>query len=156
MRRLAELLVAILVCELAGLIGSLFTFASIPTWYASLVKPALNPPSWVFGPVWTTLYAMMGVSVFLVWQRRQAKGADQALTAFALQLVLNALWSVLFFGLRNAGLALIEIVMMWLAIAWTIVLFHRLSKPAAYLLLPYLAWVSFASYLNAAIWFLNR
>lgn len=152
-----ELVTAVIICEAAGLLGSVFTFSAIPTWYASLVKPPLNPPSWIFGPVWTTLYALMGIAAFLVWQKRaKDKKADEALRVFALQLALNALWSILFFGIHQAGLAFLEIVLMWLAIVWTMIAFYRISKPAAYLLAPYILWVSFAAYLNFALWFLNR
>lgn len=152
-----ELVTAIIICEAAGLLGSVFTFSVIPTWYASLVKPPLNPPSWIFGPVWTTLYALMAIAAFLVWQKRaQEKKADEALRVFALQLTLNALWSILFFGMQRPGLAFLEIILMWLAIVWTMIMFYRISKPAAYLLVPYILWVSFASYLNFALWFLNR
>ncbi|MBU1448805.1 tryptophan-rich sensory protein [Patescibacteria group bacterium] len=152
-----KLLAAIIVSEGAGIIGSLFTTPSIPTWYASLAKPALNPPSWVFAPVWTTLFAFMGIAAFLVWRKGlERKDVRIALSVFALQLVLNTLWSILFFGFHTPLLALIEIVALWCAIAVTIGAFHRISQPAAYLLVTYLLWVSFATYLNAALWALNR
>ena len=116
-----------------------------------------NPPAWVFGPVWTLLYVMMGVAAFLVWQRGwSAAGVKIALAFFVLQLALNGLWSVLFFGLQSPGLALIEIVLLWLAIAVTTVLFWRVTPPAGLILLPYWAWVSFATILNGSIWMLNR
>jgi tryptophan-rich sensory protein len=133
-----------------------FTFSSIPTWYAALVKPPLNPPSWVFGPVWTILYALMGIAAFLIWQKLEKnKKAKESLMLFGLQLTLNTLWSIVFFGLQMPGLAFIIIVMMWLAIAGTIFSFAKISRTAAYLLVPYLIWVSFASYLNFGLWFLN-
>jgi tryptophan-rich sensory protein len=151
-----ELIGAILICETAGLIGSVFTASSIPTWYAGIVKPALNPPAWVFGPVWTMLFALMGIAAFMVWKKRVGrKDAKIALGIFAGQLVLNTLWSVIFFGLRSPGGALVEIVFLWLAILATIVTFAKISKPAAWLLAPYIVWVSFAMYLNFAIWTLN-
>lgn len=151
-----KFVVAIGGCLAVGLSGSFFTFGSIPTWYATLTKPALTPPSWVFGPVWTLLYIFMGIAAFLIWkQGLKKKEVRTALLVFLLQLGLNFLWSILFFGLLNPAIALVDIVLMWGSIVWTIVLFRRLSRPAAYLLLPYLAWVSFATYLNAAIWVLN-
>jgi len=151
-----KLVIAIVVSELAGVIGSLFTVSAIPTWYAGLVKPALNPPSWVFGPAWTTLYALMGIAAFLIWRMGwERKEVKMALGVFGIQLSLNAVWSIIFFGLQNPGWALVDIVFLWLAIVWTIAVFYKISKSAAYLLLPYLLWVSFASYLNYSIWALN-
>ncbi len=158
----SKLIIAIAISELAGIIGSVFTTPSIPTWYATLVKPALNPPNWVFGPVWTTLFALMGISAFLVWssyaratdgQRKRA--VKVALVLFGVQLVLNTLWSIIFFGLHSPFWAFIEIIILWLAILTTIIAFSRISKPAAWLLAPYILWVSFASYLNCSIWMLN-
>ena len=151
-----KLIIAIIVSELAGIIGSVFTTPSIAGWYAGIAKPALNPPAWVFGPVWTTLFALMGIAAFLVWK----KGLDRkdikiALGIFIGQLVLNTLWSIIFFGLHSPGGALIEIVFLWLAILATIVVFYKISRPAAWLLVPYILWVSFAMYLNYAIWALN-
>jgi benzodiazapine receptor len=155
-RTFLKLAVAIVGTQLAGIIGSLFTFSAIPTWYATLTKPALNPPSWVFGPVWTTLYLLMGVSAFLVWQKGWArKDVKIALSVYVLQLVLNALWSIVFFGMQNPGLALVNIVLLFASIVWTMVLFFKISRPAMYLLIPYILWVSFASYLNYAIYALN-
>lgn len=150
-------MVAVGVSLLAGAFGSLFTSASVGTWYPTLVKPALNPPSWVFGPVWTVLYVLMGIAAYLVWSNPNVMKEEKrrALKIFALQLVLNAAWSVVFFGLLSPLLALINIVLLWCAILWTIVAFVRIARPAAWLLAPYLAWVTFATYLNAAIWLLN-
>lgn len=146
----------ILLSEAAGIIGSLFTAPSIPAWYATLARPALNPPSWVFGPVWTTLFALMGIAAFLVWRAGwHRKEVKIALGIFLVQLVFNTLWSIIFFGLHNPGAAFAEIVALWLAIVSTIVLFARISKPAAWLLAPYIAWVSFAAYLNYMLWMLN-
>ena len=158
-----KLVIAIAVSELAGVIGSVFTISAIPNWYTGLVKPALNPPAWVFGPAWTTLYALMGISLFLVWKQhsnilenvRMLRMWKIGIAAFFVQLSLNAVWSIIFFGLQNPGWALIDIAFLWLAIVWTITVFYKISKPAAYLLLPYLLWVSFASYLNYSIWALN-
>ncbi len=153
----SRFIIAVTLSELAGIIGSVFTMSQIPTWYVGLMKPALNPPSWVFGPVWTILYFMMGVAAFLVWRR----GGDriqvrQALVIFGIQLVLNTLWSIIFFNAHQLLFALIWIVLLLLAIVWTIVVFARISRPAASLLVPYLAWVSFATYLNGALYWLNR
>ncbi len=149
--------IAIAVFEAAGIIGAVFTTPAIQSgWYLELVKPALNPPAWVFGPVWTTLFALMGIAAFLVWK----KGSDRkdvkiALGIFLGQLVLNTLWSIIFFGLHSPGGALIEIILLWLAILATIIAFAKISKPAALLLMPYILWVSFAGYLNFSIWTLN-
>jgi translocator protein len=125
-------------------------------WYSSLVKPALNPPSWVFSPVWTVLYIMMAVSAFLVlgkgWEKRNVK---VALLLFAVQLVFNLLWSYIFFTRHSIGGALVDIILLWLAIVATIVAFYKISHPAAWLLTPYLLWVTFASYLNYQIYALN-
>lgn len=151
-----KLIIAIIISELAGIIGSVFTTPSIPGWYTTLVKPALNPPSWVFGPVWTTLFVLMGIAAFLVWKEGLGrKDVKIALGVFLGQLVLNTLWSIIFFGLHSPGGALMEIAFLWLAILTTIILFYRISKPAAWLLVPYILWVSFASYLNYTIWSLN-
>lgn len=141
--------------QAAGLVGSLFTISAIAGWYSLLERPALSPPNWVFAPVWTTLYVLMGVAAFLVWKSGSGRRLRRAMLVFGLQLSLNALWSVLFFGLQSPALGLVCIAAMWLSIVWTIVLFGKISRPAAWLLVPYLAWVSFASYLNAAIWLLN-
>jgi len=151
-----KLIIAIVVSELAGVIGSVFTVSAIPGWYAGLVKPALNPPNWVFGPVWTTLYALIGIAAFLVWKNGWEKNeVKAALGVFGLQLFLNTTWSIVFFGLHNPGWALLNIIILWIAIVWTMTVFYRISKPAAYLLLPYILWVSFALYLNCSIWMLN-
>lgn len=151
-----KLIIAVVVSELAGVIGSIFTVSAIPTWYATLAKPALNPPSWLFGPIWTTLYLLMGIAAFLVWRKGwNSKGVKAALSLFAVQLILNAVWSIIFFGLHSPAWALIEIMAMWIAIVATIAAFAKISRPAAWLLMPYIAWVSFALYLNYAIWRLN-
>ncbi len=127
-----------------------------PLWYAELVKPALTPPSWVFGPAWTTLYALMGIAAFLVWKQGwEKKRVKVALGVFGVQLFLNVIWSIIFFGFKSPGWALVDIVLLWLAIVLTLAAFYKVSKPAAYLLLPYILWVSFALYLNYSIWILN-
>ncbi|MBI2010758.1 MAG: tryptophan-rich sensory protein [Candidatus Colwellbacteria bacterium] len=151
-----KLLIAISISEFAGIVGSFFTVSAVPNWYAALEKPVLNPPSWIFGPVWIILYALMGVAVFLVWEKGWKKReVKKALGVFGIQLFLNAIWSIVFFGLQNPFWALINIAFLWLAIIWTIFKFYPLSKPASYLLAPYILWVSFAVYLNYAIWALN-
>jgi len=151
-----KLVIAIAISELAGIIGSVFTAPSITGWYAGIIKPALNPPSWVFGPVWTTLFVLMGISAFLIWKKGlDRKDVKIALGIFLGQLVLNTLWSIIFFGLHSPGGALVEIVFLWFAILATIITFFKISQPAAWLLVPYIFWVSFAMYLNYAIWSLN-
>jgi len=156
MNNLLKLIIAIVVSELAGVIGSLFTAPSVTTWYPALVKPALNPPAWVFGPVWTTLFALMGIAAYLIWRKGlNRKNVKIALGIFIGQLVLNTLWSIIFFGWHSPGGAFAEIIFLWLAILATIIVFARISKPAAWLLVPYLLWVSFAAYLNYVIWALN-
>jgi len=155
-RSLLQLATAIVIAEMAGIIGSIFTVAEIPGWYAGLNMPSFAPPNWVFGPVWTTLFLLMGVSAFLVWrQGLKRQDVKIALALFAFQLALNTLWSFMFFGLHNPGAALVEIVLLWLAILATIVAFAKVSKLAAWLLVPYILWVSFATILNYAIWWLN-
>ena len=124
-------------------------------WYAGLVKPSWNPPDWVFGPVWTLLYFCIGLSGWLVWREAGWRSAAPALAVYGLQLILNAAWSWLFFGLHRPGLAFAEIVVLWLGILATVLLFKRLSRPAAWLLLPYLCWVGFAGVLNLSLWQLN-
>jgi len=151
-----KIVVTIGIAELAGIIGSVFTTPSITGWYAGIIKPALNPPAWIFGPVWTTLFALMGIAAFLVWKKGlERRDVKIALGIFAGQLVLNTLWSIIFFGLHSPGGALVEIVFLWLAILATIIAFYKISRPAAWLLIPYIAWVSFAAYLNFTIWMLN-
>jgi tryptophan-rich sensory protein len=150
-----KLMGALVVCQLAGITGSLFTISQIQTWYPTLIKPPLNPPAWLFGPVWTILYLLMGVALYLIWQSN-SKDKKRALWLFAVQLILNAIWSPIFFGAHAIGSALAIIVLMWAAIVMTILIFKKISKPAAALLVPYIAWVSFATYLNFALWWLNR
>lgn len=145
----------ILLSQAAGAVGSFFTFSAIDNWYLQLVRPALSPPNWVFGPVWITLYILMGVAAFLVWKRGWSPRVRRGLLVFGLQLSLNALWSVLFFGLHSPALGLVCIAALWLSIVWTIALFAKVSRPVARLLWPYLAWTTFASYLNLMIWLLN-
>jgi tryptophan-rich sensory protein len=147
---------SILIAEAAGGLGSLFTFSAIPTWYATLNKPFFSPPNYLFGPVWTLLYALMGIAAYMVWRKYQfSKEAIGFWHVYGAQLALNALWSILFFGLKDIGIAFIEILALWYFIARCIQEGRKLSIWTVYLLLPYLAWVSFASLLNLAIYILN-
>ena len=150
------LVVSLMICFAAGGIGGLATTQGLDSWYETLNKPTWNPPNWVFAPVWTTLYGLMGTAVWLVWRGGVWNEVKSAVVLFTVQLVLNGLWSILFFGLQNPGGALIEIVALWLAIVATTVLFFRRSMIAGGLMMPYLLWVSFASFLNFTIWNLNR
>jgi len=151
-----KLIVSILICQGAGLVGSVFTSPAIPTWYATLQKPSFDPPNWVFAPVWILLFLLMGISLYLIWSKRlEDKKVKIAIVIFGSQLVLNILWSFLFFGFKSPLYAFIEIIILWLAILVTIISFYRISKTAAYLLLPYILWVSFASVLNFSIMILN-
>lgn len=156
MNKPVKLIASILICEAVGLISVPFTIASIPTWYSTLNKPSFSPPNWIFGPAWTTLYFMMGVSAYLVWVKGlKNKKVRTALAYFLIQLVFNFFWSFLFFGLHSPLLALVDIFLLWLAIVLTMIKFYQISKPASYLLLPYLLWVSFATLLNLSIVILN-
>lgn len=149
-------IISILIAQAAGILGSVFTASNVGGWYTTLAKPELNPPAWVFGPVWTTLYTLMGIAAYLVWRKIDAPGAKLALTLYGVQLALNALWSILFFGLHSPGGALVEVVFLWLTILATIIAFAKISKSAAWLLVPYILWVSFAMYLNYMLWMLNQ
>ncbi len=149
------LIISILIAEAAGIIGSVFTTSAIGTWYQTLNKPSFNPPNWLFGPVWITLYALMGIAAWLVWKTKKTKKRKTALKFYAAQLVANSLWSILFFGLKNPLLALIEIGVLWVLILITTKKFYQLNKTAGALMFPYLAWVSFATILNFAIVSLN-
>jgi tryptophan-rich sensory protein len=151
-----KLILSILISQLAGLIGAVFTSTSIPTWYATIVKPSFNPPSWVFGPVWTTLYTLIGISLYLVIKDGiDSKEKKTAVIVFSVHLVLNSLWSILFFGMKNPFLAFLEIILLWGMIVYTMFLFKRIDQKTVYLLTPYLLWVSFATILNFSIWRLN-
>ena len=150
------LFISIFISQLAGFIGAFFTTPAIPGWYAQLAKPSFNPPSWVFGPVWTTLYTLMGISLYLVWSKGyQKKKIKEPVQLFFIHLIFNSLWSIVFFGLQNLGMAFVIIIVLWTMIACLIRKFWKINKTASYLLIPYLAWVSFASLLNFSIWLLN-
>lgn len=147
---LIKFIFCIFITEATGILGSIATASSVKTWYVTdLVKSPLNPPSWVFAPVWTLLFFLMGVSLYLVWTKKNN------LFWFWVQLILNTLWSFLFFGLRSPSLAFYEIILLWIAILITIIKFQKINKTASILLWPYLAWVSFASILNYSIMILN-
>ena len=148
--QIGKLLIAVLICEGVGILGSFTTISSIQNWYQFLNKPPFNPPSWIFGPVWKFLYLLMGISLYMIWARK-----GKHLTFFWIQLILNAIWSFLFFGLHSPTLALIDIVVLLIAIIITIKAFYKIYKLAGLILLPYLVWVSFATILNFYIWRLN-
>ena len=177
--KIIKLLFSVIVCEVAGASGAIFTTPQIAEWYATLNKPFFNPPNWIFAPVWTALFALIGVSLYLVWERkweirneiclpenRKINGLSEKFLSgawkkanivliFIVQFALNVLWSYIFFGSHNIGAAFFELIMLWVAIVFTIVNFYRVSKVAAVLLLPYIIWVSFAGILNFSIWMLN-
>jgi benzodiazapine receptor len=157
MKRAIGIVISVVICELAGIIGSAFTAPSIAGWYAGLTKPPFNPPNWIFGPVWTALYAMMGIAAYLVYEKgMKNKEVRRALAVFAGQLLLNTLWSIVFFGAHMILTAAVVIVLLWVGILASILLFRRISRPAAYLLAPYILWVSFATVLNSSLYVLNR
>ena len=149
-----KIIIMIVIAELAGIIGSIFTTPAIGSWYASLNKPWFTPPSWVFGPVWLTLYALMGIAAGIVWHSK-SKIKERALQIYGFQLFLNLVWSLLFFGLRNPLYGLIDIVLMWIAIAATIFMFYKVNKKSAALLIPYIIWVTIATALNYYVLVLN-
>ena len=152
-----RLIVAVAVPLAVGGLSGFATARGVDSWYPTLAKPSFNPPAWVFGPTWTVLYILMGVALFLVWRQGLGTlGVRLALTVFAVQLVLNALWSILFFGMQSPAWAFAEILLLWLAIVATLWAFRRVTPAAGWLFVPYLAWVSFAAVLNGSIWILNR
>ena len=154
-RQALVLLALLALCLAVGAVGGAVTSTSVGSWYQQLRKPPFNPPNWVFAPVWTTLYIAMAVAAWRVWRERGVQGARSALSLFALQLALNLGWSVLFFGFRQIGAALVEILLLLGVIAATALSFRRVDGIAALLLIPYAAWVAFATLLNAALWHLN-
>jgi benzodiazapine receptor len=153
---IVRLVISIVACQCAGIVGSIFTMGAIPTWYAALQKPPFAPPNWLFAPAWITLYLLMAISAFLVWrtglENRQTR---TALIVFLVQLILNALWSIAFFGLQSPLYGLIVIIALWIAILVTIIKFFRISTIAGALMVPYILWVSFATVLNGSILMLN-
>ncbi len=172
-----KILISIIICELAGVAGSFFSTPEINGWYRNLDKPALTPPAWMFGPVWTLLFVLMGVSLYLVWSKNWVVNTEKTeaklwnplsqklwtgswsriniISIFCLQLILNVLWSVIFFRIHSPAWAFFELLMLWFAILFTIINFYRVSRAAAYLLIPYILWVSFAGVLNYFLWTLN-
>jgi len=158
MNKIVKIAIALIVCLVVGYSASIVTRPSVESWYPTLTKPIFNPPNWIFMPMWTLLYILMAVAAGLVWDKikEQNEEVKKALAFFLIQLTLNAIWSYLFFGLKNPMLALIEIALLWLMIYETYLKFIKINKTAGYLLIPYLAWVAFAAILNASIWWLNR
>lgn len=150
-----KLVLSLLPPLLIGAIAGFFTSKAIPVWYASLNQPSFNPPNWLFGPVWTTLYILMGISFFLVWQLPPNESKNKAIKIYFVQLALNFAWSFLFFYFKNIGLALVEILVLWIAIMVMLVRMHRVKPLASYINIPYIIWVSFATALNASYYFLN-
>ena len=158
MHKNLKISIFVLLCLAVGFFSSLVTRQSVLTWFPTLQKPFFNPPAWLFAPVWTSLYIAMGVAAGLVWNQYETQevAVKKALLFFGIQLVLNAAWSFIFFGFHNILLALIEIILLLLFIIETYRQFKNINKIAGYLFLPYIAWVSFATVLNASLWFLNR
>lgn len=153
---IVKIIIAVVICQVMGLASGLVTFDAIPNWYADLNKPSFNPPNWLFGPAWTLLYTLMGIAAALIWHEGWNRPeVKQALGWFAAQLVLNAAWTLIFFGLKTPAWALIEIAILWAAILICIIHFFRIKSLAGYLMIPYLLWVSFAALLNFSIWQLN-
>jgi len=149
-------LICILLPLIIGSLSGLANVGSINTWYAQLNKPAFNPPGYLFGPVWTILYLLMGVSLYLVWKAPDGRMRDYALIIFGIQMVLNFAWSFIFFYFHQPGWALVDIIALWIFIVAMIFIFYRINKVASLIQIPYLLWVSFATVLNAAIWLLNK
>lgn len=149
-----RLIISIIICQSAGWIGSIATITGVNSWYLTLTKPSFNPPSWVFAPVWTALFILMGISLYLIWQSKH-KNQVRAAIVFLIQLGLNILWSFLFFYFQNPLAAFIEIIILWIFILLSIIYFYKINKIAAYLLIPYILWVSFAAFLNFNLYLLN-
>ncbi|MDD3875969.1 MAG: tryptophan-rich sensory protein [Bacteroidales bacterium] len=153
--QIIKLMLSIILPLGIGAIAGMFTSEAVPDWYATLNRPSFNPPNWLFGPVWTTLYLIMGVSLFLIWNQKKSTERKIAIGVFLLQLTLNFAWSFIFFYFNMIGLALIEIVLLWISIFMMLVLFYKIKPIAAYINIPYLLWVTFATVLNASYYFLN-
>jgi translocator protein len=150
-----RLVISVGVCLVAGLIGSIFTISSIPVWYAGLNKPFFSPPNWLFAPAWTILYILMGIALFYVWKAPKVKKTNEGLMLFGAQLIFNVIWSIAFFGFKSIIGGLLSIVVLLILILMTTVQFYRIDKRAAYLMLPYLLWVCFATMLNISVYLLN-
>ena len=151
----AKIIVCVLICTSLGFLSGFSTADSISNWFQYVKKPSWNPPNWLFAPVWTALYILMGISVALIWHSK-ATNKSQAIWLFVIQFILNLCWSLIFFNLHQTGWAFVEIIVMLIFIVLTIISFYKIDKTAAYLLLPYICWVSFATVLNGSIWFLNK
>jgi tryptophan-rich sensory protein len=156
MNKYLLLFLCIIATLLIGAVGGFASASSIDTWYITLVKPSFNPPNYLFGPVWSLLYILMGISLYLIIRAPKSLEKSLAFRVFIIQYVLNFCWSFLFFKFHLLGIALIEILLMWLSIVWMIIVFKPVNKIAAFIQIPYLCWVSFASILNASIWYLNK
>ena len=158
MSKYLRIIYCVAICLVVGYLSSITTQSSINTWYPTLIKPIFNPPNWLFAPVWTLLFIMMGIAAGMIWNHLESQRelVKKALLFFTVQLLLNALWSYLFFGLNNVLLALIEVILLWLVIYETFHIFRKIDKKAAYLFIPYLIWVAFAAILNGSIYYLNR
>jgi tryptophan-rich sensory protein len=154
-KKYLTLIFSILLAQLAGIVGSVFTAPNIKNWYVFLTKPFFSPPNWLFAPVWIILYILMGISAFLVWEKRKEAKVNSALLFYFIQLIFNATWSVVFFGFRSLFGGLVIIVALWFLILITLIKFWRIEKPAGYLLVPYLLWATFATILNLTVWQLN-
>jgi tryptophan-rich sensory protein len=153
--RILKLLVSIILPLSLGAIAGMFTAQSVTEWYATLNKPSFNPPDWIFGPVWTTLYILMGISLFLIWKQDVSKERNLAILIFLLQLLLNFVWSFIFFYFNLIGIALVEIILLWISIVVMLVMFYKIRPLASYINIPYFLWVTFAAVLNAGYYFLN-
>lgn len=156
MNKVNKFIISLALPFLAGAIGSAFTTTGLDSWYQTIVKPSFNPPNWIFGPVWSTLYLLMGIALYLLWQKGlQDKFIKNSFILFLIHLAVNSLWSIVFFGLQNPGLAFLVIIILWFMILTLIIRFYKIDKRSAWLLVPYILWVSFASVLNFSIWQIN-
>lgn len=153
---IVTIVICIMIPLMVGGISGFATVTGVDSWYSTINKPSFNPPNWIFGPVWTFLYILMGVSLYLIWKSPASDAKNIALYVFAIQLLLNFAWSFLFFYFQRPGLALIEIFLLWATILFMIITYYKIDRIAAYIQIPYLLWVSFASLLNGAVWVLNR
>jgi benzodiazapine receptor len=154
--KIIKLVVSMILPLGIGAIAGMFTAKAVPEWYASLNRPSYNPPDWLFGPVWTALYILMGISLFLIWKLDAGKERNLAMLFFLLQLLLNFGWSFFFFYFKMIGVALFEIIVLWIIIVIMLILFYKLKPLASYINIPYLLWVTFATMLNAGYYILNR
>ncbi|MFC1565616.1 TspO/MBR family protein [Candidatus Neomarinimicrobiota bacterium] len=153
--KIIALVISIIIAQGSGLIGSVFTASSVNTWFETISKPTWNPPSWIFGPVWISLYFLMGIAAYIVWLQKDISSVKIALWVYGIHLIFNSLWSILFFGLQNPQLAFFEIIILLILILITTVLFWKINNWAGALMIPYITWVSLAAFLNYTIWQLN-